>query len=162
MYATVTSTTATPADGERGSRGYEPEPPPELYSVDGAVPPGVLLSRAEWLRRNPAHPGDAVLGFIERTETSVPSAAARIGVEAAHLESVIACREPVTLDLALRLEAAGWDTAERWLRWQLEHDLAAVRSRRTGALVDHDAAHAWMPRGIRADRYRGEAPTSKP
>ena len=136
----MTPPTAPPADGERAARGYEPEPPPELYSIDGAVPPGVLQARAEWLRRNPAHPGDAILGFIERTETSVPAAAARIGVEAAHLESVIVCREPVMLDLALRLEAAGWDTAERWLRWQLQHDLAAVRSRRTVAPVDHDAA----------------------
>ena len=126
----MATTTTAPADGERAGRGYDPEPPPELYSIDGAVPPGVLQARAEWLRRNPAHPGDAVLGFIERTETSVPGAAARIGVAAAHLESVIACREPVTLDLALRLEAAGWDTAERWLCWQLEHDLAAARSRR--------------------------------
>ena len=138
----MTPTTAMSADGERAARGYEPEPPPELYSIDGAVPPGVLQVRAEWLRRNPAHPGDAILGFIERTETSVPATAARIGVAVADLESVIACREPVTLDLALRLEAAGWDTAERWLRRQLEHDLAAVRSRRTVAPVDHDAAHA--------------------
>ena len=138
----MTPDATTPADSERAARGYEPEPPPELYSIDRAVPPGVLQARAEWLRRNPTHPGDAILGFIERTETSVPEAAARIGVKAAHLESVIACREPVTLDLALRLEVAGWDTAERWLRWQLEHDLAAVRSRRAVAPVDHDAAHA--------------------
>ena len=141
----MTSATPTPADGERAARGYEPEPPPELYSIDGAVPPGVLQARAEWLRRNPAHPGDAILGFIERTETSVPAAAARIGVEAAHLESVIACREPVTLDLALRLEAMGWDTAERWLRWQLEHDLAAARSHR--ADMDVDRAFAEAPAG---------------
>ena len=106
------------------------------------MPPGVLQARAEWLRRNPVHPGDAVLGFIERTETSVPEVAARIGVEAAHLESVIACREPVTLDLALRLEAAGWDTAERWLRWQLEHDLAAARRRRADIGPDPACAEA--------------------
>ena len=138
----MTSATPTPADSERTARGYEPEPPPELYSIDGAVPPGVLQARAEWLRRNPAHPGDAILGFIERTNTSVPAAAARIGVEAAHLESVIACREPVTLDLALRLEAAGWDTAERWLRWQLEYDLAAARRRRADMGADPACAEA--------------------
>ena len=36
----------------------------------------------------------------------------------------------MTIDLALRMEAAGWDAAEGWLQWQTEYDLARARRRR--------------------------------
>lgn len=106
------------------------DPPPELYSIDGAVPPDVLEARVEWLRRNPAHPGDDLTGILERFELEVPEAAARLGVDGADLAAVLEGREPVTVDLALRLEAAGWDTAEGWMRWQVDYDVAQERRRR--------------------------------
>ena len=121
-------------------RGYEPEPPPELYSIDGAVPPDVLEARAQWLGRNPRHPGRSLDLMRERKSLGIPEVAAQLGVAAADLAAVLECREPITLDLALRLEDAGWDTAEGWLRWQVDHDIAAERRRR--AARDADASVA--------------------
>ena len=106
------------------------DPPPEIYTIDGAVPPDVLEARVEWLRRNPAHPGDDLTGILERFELEIPEAAARLGVESADLAAVLEGREPVTVDLALRLEAAGWDTAEGWMRWQVDYDIAQERRKR--------------------------------
>ena len=123
---------------ERADRGYAPEPPPELYSIDGAVPPDVLEARAQWLGRNPRHPGRSLDLMRERKSLGIPEAAAQLGVAAADLGAVLECREPITLDLALRLEDAGWDTAEGWLRWQVDHDIAAERRRR--AARDADAS----------------------
>lgn len=103
---------------------------PELYTIDGEVPPDVLQARVEWLRRNPSHPGLSVGDILERKSLGVGEAAAHLGVERADLAAVIEGRAPVAIDLALRLEAAGWDTAERWLRWQVDHDVACERRRR--------------------------------
>ena len=121
---------------ERTARGYEPEPPPELYSIDGAVPPDVLEARAQWLDRNPRHPGRSLDLMRERKSLGIPEVAAQLGVAAADLAAVLECREPITLDLALRLEDAGWDTAEGWLRWQVDHDIAAERRRRAARHAD--------------------------
>lgn len=115
------------------------DPPPELYSIDGAVPPDVLEARVEWLRRNPAHPGDDLTGILERFELEVSEAAARLGVDGADLAAVLEGREPVTVDLALRLEAAGWDTAEEWMRWQVDYDVAQERRRRAREAASTDA-----------------------
>ena len=112
---------------ERADRAYEPEPPPPLYSIDGAVPPDVLEARTQWLERNPWHPGRSLDLMRERKS---------LGVAAADLAAVLECREPITLDLALRLEDAGWDTAAGWLRWQVDHDIAAERRRRTALHAD--------------------------
>ena len=121
---------------ERTDRGCEPEPPPALYSIDGAVPPDVLEARAQWLERNPWHPGRSLDLMRERKSLGVPEAAAQLGVAAADLAAVLECREPITLDLALRLEDAGWDTAAGWLRWQVDHDIAAERRRRAALHAD--------------------------
>lgn len=90
------------------------DPRPEMYTVDGFMPPDVLESAVEWLRRNPSHPGEDLAGILERFNLGVPEAAARLGVESADLADVLEGRSPMTVDLALRLEAAGWDTAEGW------------------------------------------------
>ena len=107
-----------------------PDRAPELYTIDGEVPPDVLQARVEWLRRNPSHTGLSVGDILERKSLGVAEAAALLGVERADLAAVIRGRAPVTIDLALRLEAAGWDTAERWLRWQVDYDVACERRRR--------------------------------
>ena len=138
---TETPETQTPGDTvRRTDRGYEAEPPPELYSIDGAVPPDVLEARARWLSRNPRHPGRSLDLMRERKSLGIPEAAAQLGVEAADLAAVLECQEPITLDLAFRLEEAGWDTAAGWLRWQVDHDIAAERRRR--AAPDADASIA--------------------
>ena len=147
--------TQTPGGAvERTDRGYEPEPPPELYSIDGAVPADVLEARAQWLGRNPRHPGRSLDLMRERKSLGIPEAAAQLGVAAADLAAVLECREPITLDLALRLEDAGWDTAEGWLRWQVDHDIAAERRRRAVR-----AADASMPTSV-ASPYPDAGPVA--
>lgn len=84
-----------------------PDPAPELYTIDGEMPPDVLRARLEWLRRNPSHPGLSVGDILERESLDVAEAASNLGVERADLAAVIEGRAPVTIDLALRLEAAG-------------------------------------------------------
>ena len=107
-----------------------PDRAPELYMIDREVPPHVLQARVEWLRRNPSHPGLSVGDILERKSLGVAEAGAGIGGECANLAAAIQGRAPVTIDLALRMEAAVWDTAERWLRWQVDHDVACERWRR--------------------------------
>lgn len=115
-----------------------PDLAPELYTINCEVPPDVLQARVEWLRRNPSHPGLSVGDILERKSLDVAEAASDLGVESANLSAVIEGQAPVTMDLALRLEAAGWDTADRWLRWQVDHDVACERRRRA-------ALHAGAP-----------------
>lgn len=92
------------------------DPLPEMYTVDGSMPSDMLQSAVEWLRRNPSHPGEDLTGILERFNLGVPEAAARLGGESAGLVAVLEGRAPMTVDLALRLEAAGWDMAEGWMR----------------------------------------------
>ena len=80
------------------------------------MPPDVLEARAQCLGRNPRHPDRSLDLMRERKSLGTPEAAARLGVAAADLAAVLESREPIPLDLALRLEDAGWDTAEGWLR----------------------------------------------
>lgn len=105
------------------------DPPPELYTVDGAVPAEVLEARVEWLRRNPLHPGRLIAGTCERKSLSTAEAAALFGIECADLTEVLEERAPVTPELALRIEAAGWSNAAIWMRSQCAYDLAQARRR---------------------------------
>ena len=104
--------------------------PPELYAIEGAVPGELLEEYVEWLGRNPWHPGRHIAMTCERKSLSIPEAAAQIGVGCADLTAVIEERAPVTPDLALRMEAAGWSRAEGWIRSQVDYDLAQARRKR--------------------------------
>ena len=104
--------------------------PPELSAIEGAVPGELLEEYVEWLGRNPWHPGRHIAMTCERKSLSIPEAAAQIGVECADLTAVIEERAPVTPDLALRIEAAGWSCAEGWIRSQVDYDLAQARRKR--------------------------------
>ena len=106
------------------------EEPPELYAIDGAVPGEVLEEYSEWLSRNPLHPGLHIAESCELKSVSIPEAAAQFGIECEDLTAVIEGRAPVTPDLALRMEAAGWSPADGWLGMQCDYDLAQERRRR--------------------------------
>ena len=105
------------------------DPPPELYTIDGAVPAEVLEAHVEWLRRNPLHPGRLIAGTCERKSLSTAEAATLFGIECADLTEVLEERAPVTPELALRIEAAGWSNAATWMRSQCAYDLAQARRR---------------------------------
>lgn len=59
----------------------------------------------------------------------VTEAAARMGVAPEVLEPLLLGTRPISPDLALRLEAAGWSNAEFWMRLQAYYDLAQERLR---------------------------------
>ncbi len=97
----------------------------------------VGLSPDSWLRRNPRHPGRHITVHLEADEEEpeeypgmpVAEMARKLGVSRSRLSRV--CREqaPVTLDLAMKLEAYGWATADTWMEMQTRYDIAQERKR---------------------------------
>ena len=87
--------------------------------------------------KDPPHPGrsikDACLDPLGLTVT----AAARILQVARHtLSRVINGQAAISPEMAIRLEKAGWSTADHWLRLQMAFDLAGVRKHADEILVE--------------------------
>lgn len=77
---------------------------------------------------NPPHPGSLVkFDCLEPLNLTVTAAAEALGVTRGTLSEVVNGRSAISPEMALRLEAAGWGTAEGWLRMQLQHDLWRAR-----------------------------------
>ncbi len=90
------------------------------------------------MRLNPLHPGrllkhEFVLADPDFPEDqpgmTVGEAAAKIGVSRVNLSRVLNERGPVTIDMAMKLEAIGWGIADSWLESQLKWDIAQARKR---------------------------------
>ena len=98
--------------------------------VNGAVPAEQLQQCVDELRRNPWHPGRLFReSCLYNASLTVAEAALRLGVDPAALEPVLAGRAPLTPELALRIERAGWPRAEIWTEQQAAYDLAQARLR---------------------------------
>lgn len=87
-----------------------------------------------WLRRHPPHPGRHIYhGCMEdplgEYSLSVIEAAHKIGVGRVTLSRVLNGHAGISVSLALKLEAAGWGTADEWLALQTRYDLACERNR---------------------------------
>lgn len=87
-----------------------------------------------WLRRHPSHPGRHIYhGCMEdplgESSLAVSEAAHKLGVSRVTLSRVLNGRAGISVSLALKLEAAGWGTADAWLRRQAQYDLARERNR---------------------------------
>ena len=95
---------------------------------NGSVPAWELEEAIERLRR-PPHPGHHIREICERNALNVPEAAKMLGLPVADLTAVIEGRSPVSPELALSMEAAGWPSAELWTRLQSTYDLAQARLR---------------------------------
>lgn len=97
----------------------------------------VGTSENDYMRRNPLHPGRLLRSLIERDPDfpedqpgmTIGEAAVKIGVSRVNLSRVLNERGPVTIDLAMKLEAVGWGTANSWVRFQSNWDLAQARKR---------------------------------
>ena len=97
----------------------------------------VGLSPGSWLRRNPRHPGRHIAVRLEADEEepeeypgmSVAEMARKLGVSRSRLSRVCREQSPITLDLAMKLEAYGWATADAWMEMQTNYDIARERKR---------------------------------
>src|ERR1700689_183173 len=79
---------------------------------------------------NPPHPGEIVReDCIKAPGLTVTAAAEGLGVTRKALSELLNGHSGVSPEMAIRLEKAGWSTAETWLRMQLQHDLWAARQR---------------------------------
>ena len=75
--------------------------------------------------KNPPHPGRTIKeDCLEPLELSVTKAAEVLKVTRAHLSKLVNCRAGISPEMAIRLEKAGWSTAETWLKMQMAYDLA--------------------------------------
>jgi addiction module HigA family antidote len=59
----------------------------------------------------------------------VTEAAVRLGVSRQSMSELLNGRNGISAEMALRLEKAGWSTAESWLRNQMSYDLWQARNR---------------------------------
>ena len=78
--------------------------------------------------KNPPHPGRSIReNCLKPLDLSVTDAANILGVARHPLSRVLNGHAAVSPDMAIRLEKAGWSTADFWLRRQMSYDLAQAR-----------------------------------
>jgi addiction module HigA family antidote len=76
----------------------------------------------------PPHPGRSIKDVcLEALELNVTEAAKVLGVARHTLSRVINGQAGISPDMAIRLEKAGWSSADHWLRLQAAYDLAQAR-----------------------------------
>jgi addiction module HigA family antidote len=79
---------------------------------------------------NPAHPGEVIRqACLDPLGLSVTDAAKGLGVTRKALSELVNGHSGVSPEMAIRLEKAGWSTAEMWLRLQMQHDLWQARQK---------------------------------
>lgn len=81
-----------------------------------------------WLERNPPHPGHRIRDDCMEGMT-VAEAARKLDVSPVAFSRVVNGQAGISIELALKLEAQGWATADIWLDAQLAYDLARVGNR---------------------------------
>lgn len=79
---------------------------------------------------DPPHPGEIVReDCIKASGFTVTAAATALGVSRQSVSELVNRRNRLSADMAVRLEKAGWGSAEAWLRSQAAYDLQQARSR---------------------------------
>jgi addiction module HigA family antidote len=77
---------------------------------------------------NPAHPGEVIReACLKPLGLTVTAAADGLGVTRKALSDLLNGHSGVSPDMAIRLEKAGWSTAESWLRMQMQRNLWEAR-----------------------------------
>ena len=78
--------------------------------------------------KNPPHPGRSIQeNCLQPLGLNVTEAAKVLGVARHTLSRVLNGRAAISPEMAIRLEKAGWSTAEFWLRRQTAYDLVQAR-----------------------------------
>jgi antitoxin HigA-1 len=79
---------------------------------------------------NPPHPGEIIReDCLAPLGLSVTEATKGLDVSHGHLSDLLNGHSGISAEMALRLERAGWGTAESWLRNQLSYDLWQAKQR---------------------------------
>jgi len=79
---------------------------------------------------NPPHPGEIIReDCLVPLELSVTDAAKGLGVTRKALSDVLNGHSCISPLMSIRLEKAGWMTADHWLRLQLQYDLWHAKRR---------------------------------
>ena len=79
---------------------------------------------------DPPHPGKMIReDCLKPLDLSVTAAAKWLGISRVTLSELLNGHNGITADMAIRLEKAGWGTAESWLRNQLSYDLWQAKRR---------------------------------
>ena len=87
--------------------------------------------------KNPPHPGLSVRqNCLEPLNLSVTEAAEVLGVARHTLSRMLNGHAAISPDMAIRLEKAGWSTADFWMRRQAAYDLAQARKSEDLILVE--------------------------
>ncbi len=115
----------------------------------------VGATESDSLRVNPPHPGgmfqDGVLDTVDDYPgMTLGEAAAKLGVSRVMLSRIVNGHDPISMKMALKMETLGWGTADGWLKYQLDYDLAQARKRLHQPL-------AKAPAVLRAKRMLAEA-----
>ena len=77
---------------------------------------------------NPPHPGRSIReNCLDPLDLSVAEAAKVLGVARHTLSRVLNGHAAISPEMAIRLEKAGWSSAEFWLRRQTTYDLVQAR-----------------------------------
>lgn len=78
--------------------------------------------------KNPPHPGHSIKqNCLDPLGLSVTDGAKVLGVARHTLSRVLNGHAAISPEMSIRLEKAGWSTAEFWLRRQTSYDLAQAR-----------------------------------
>ena len=77
---------------------------------------------------DPAHPGEVLReSCLKPSSLTVKTAAEGLGVTRKALSDLLNGHSGVSPEMAIRLEMAGWSTAETWLRMQTSWNLWRAR-----------------------------------
>ena len=86
--------------------------------------------------KSPPHPGRSIKqNCLDPLGLSVTEGARVLGVARHTLSRVLNGHAAISSEMAIRLEKAGWSTAEFWLRRQTSYDLAQARRSEDGIKV---------------------------
>ena len=72
--------------------------------------------------RCPSHPGEVIEDILADFHIFKSDIAERIGISRQHLHQIIACRRPLSPEVAVRVAALLGGSAESWLRMQAAYD----------------------------------------
>lgn len=119
-----------------------------MYTVNGEIPAEQLHASVQRLRRDPPHPGSLIRDFCLDGNKAADTAARLLEVDEAEFEQVLSGRRGISIDLALRMEAAGWSTADLWMSLQTDYDLNQARLHRDRADSESATVQAAHPKTL--------------